>query len=116
MADSLEVIAERIRHLEKEVRDCEQEHRSHTAEIKDQIVGLHKRFDRITDALQQLVVHDQKITTASAHIHVLEEKLKDYETVRGEAKDASGALKMVVRIVVGILVTAFMGLIIVKGK
>jgi F0F1-type ATP synthase assembly protein I len=65
--------------------------------------------------LQQLVVHDQKITTASAHIHVLEQKLADYETVKGEAKDANGAIKLVVRIVVGILVTAFMGLIIVQS-
>jgi predicted RNase H-like nuclease (RuvC/YqgF family) len=114
MADSLEVIAERIRHLEKEVRDCEQEHRAHTAEIKEQIVSLHKRFDRITDALQQLVVHDQKIATASAHIHVLEQKLSDYETVKGEAKEASGAVKWVVRIVVGAVFAAVLGLIIAK--
>jgi predicted RNase H-like nuclease (RuvC/YqgF family) len=115
MADSLEVIAERIRHLEKEVRDCEQEHRGHTAEIKEQIVGLHKRFDRITDALQQLVVHDQKITTASAHIHVLEEKLKDYESVRSAAGRASGVMDVVGKLVLSAVVVALLGLIIIKS-
>jgi uncharacterized membrane protein YccC len=108
MADSNEVLAERMRHLEKAVTDCETERRADHQDLKEQIVSIHKRMDS--------VIHDQKINTLNAHVAVVEDKIRDYETVKTNATDASGALKMVVRIVVSVLVMAFMGLIIVKGK
>lgn len=114
MSESVEVLQERIKHheqnLDRYAEQCTVQHQ----EIKEQIHSVHKRFDSLNTTLQQLVTHDQKLAMVAGHLQVLEERTKDYAETKRSAQRAEAALGWVVKIVMGAVILALVGLVLVK--
>lgn len=114
MSDSSEVIAERVANLTKtfdaHIVDCTLQHKS----LKDDIGEIHRRVDKILEAVQGQVVLDQKVNTLAAHVQTIESTIKDYATTKQNADHAKSALEWVSRLVLGAVITAILGLVIIN--
>lgn len=115
MPESLEVLQERISHYSQSQERYVEQCAEHQKEIKEQIVGVHKRFDSLSTTLQQLVTHDQKLAMIAGHLQVLEERTKDYAEVKDKAQRAEAALGWINKLVVSAVILALLGLVIAKG-
>jgi uncharacterized protein YpuA (DUF1002 family) len=115
MADNSEVIAERVANLTKtfdaHIVDCTLQHKS----LKDDIGEIHRRVDKILEAVQGQVVIDQKVNTLASHVQNIESTIKDYATTKQHADSAKSTLDWIGRAVLGAVITAVLGMVIV-GK
>lgn len=114
MADNSEVIAERVANLTKtfdaHIADCTLQHKS----LKDDIGEIHRRVDKILEAVQGQVVLDQKVNTLASHVQNIESTIKDYPQTKQHAEHAKSVLEWVGRLVVGAVITAVLGLVIIN--
>lgn len=123
---SNEVIAERVTNIKEafdaHINDCTLQHQSlkndittHNKALRDDIGEIHRRVDKILEAVQAQVVIDQKVNTLASHVQTIESTIKDYATTKQNANNAKTTLDWVGRCVLGAVITAVLGLVIV-GK
>ena len=114
MPDNNEVIAERVGNLketlEKHIGECDYQHK----DMKTDIGEIHRRVDKILEAVQGQVLLDQKVNTLAAHVQNIESTIKDYPTTKQHADSAKSALEWVGRLVVGAVITAILALVVVS--
>lgn len=114
MPETNDVIAERVANLTKtfdsHIADCTIQHKT----LRDDIGEIHRRVDKILEAVQGQVVLDQKVNTLASHVQNIESTIKDYPTTKQHAEYAKSAINWVGRMVVGAVVIAVLGLVVIS--